>query len=73
MPPETDTTTAADIADLKARVKQLEDDRDRQAIKIEQLLDFMSGVKMLMYLSIGGGGLSIISLILTIVTIIKVQ
>ena len=54
------------ITNLQARVKQLELDRDRQAIKIEQLIEFMAGLKMLMALSIGGGGLSVITLILTI-------
>ena len=66
MTPSRYTQPCHDLVDLRARLAELEKDVAQNSQDIRLLLEFMAGVKMLMYLSVGGGGLSIISLIITI-------
>jgi len=59
------------IAQLETKFIELEKDVIQNQKDVRLLLDFMSGVKMLMYLSVGGGGLSIITLILTLMQLLN--
>jgi len=60
-----------DLIELRTRVNELEKDVLQNKTDIRALLDFMAGVKMLLSLSIGGGALSVITLILTIANLIE--
>jgi len=57
------------VIELAVRVDQLEKDNAAHERNIRVLLDFMAGMKMLLNLSIGGGFLSIINLILLLITL----
>ena len=55
-----------DIIILKEKVASLEDWRTRTEADLKDIREIISQVKLLITLSIGGGGLSIITLIITI-------
>lgn len=57
---------AEDIVELKVRVKMLEDWKTTTETSLKEIRDVISQVKLLMSLSIGGGGLSLLSLIILI-------
>jgi len=56
----------ADLIELRTLVRDIKADVESNKIDIKELLAFMNGIKMLLTLSIGGGALSIITLIITI-------
>jgi len=58
-----------EVIQLAVRVGELETDNKDNRRDIRTLLDFMAGMKMLLNLSIGGGFLSIINLILLLITL----
>jgi hypothetical protein len=60
------TAPCSDVIELRTRLNELEKDTRQNSADIRLLLEFMAGIKMLMYLSLSGGGLSIITLIVTI-------
>ena len=60
-----------DILILKEKVASLEDWRRRTEADLKDIRDIISQVKLLMTLSLGGGGLSIITLLVTIVTLAR--
>ena len=66
MPGHTHTQPCDDIVVLKEKVAALESWRSSTEPDLKEILAVISQVKLLMSLSIGGGGLSIISLIVTI-------
>lgn len=55
-----------DILILKEKVASLETWRSTTEIDLKEIRDVISQVKLLITLSIGGGGLSIITLVITI-------
>lgn len=59
-----------ELIDLRARLRMLEDWRITTQTDIKEIRDVVSQVKLLMSLSIGGGGLSILSLIILVVELI---
>lgn len=60
-----------DIIILKEKVASLEDWRTRTEADLKDIRDIISQVKLLMTLSIGGGGLSVITLIVTLIELAK--
>ena len=66
MPPSPHTPPCDDIIILKEKVASLEDWRTRTENDLKDIREIISQVKLLITLSIGGGGLSIITLIITI-------
>jgi len=60
-------TACKEIIELEIRVKELEEDNKGHKSDIRTLLDFMAGIKMLQTLSIGGGFLSIVNIIMLLV------
>lgn len=59
------------VITLAEKVRKMEEENDRRDADIKALNDFKAGINMLMSLSIGGGALSVIALILTIVTLVQ--
>lgn len=57
-----------ELAHLMAQVDELEAWRVRTLQDIKEIRDVISQVKLLMSLSIGGGGLSILTLVITLVS-----
>ena len=66
MPTSSHIPPCDDIIILKEKVTSLEDWRTRTEADLKDIHDIISQVKLLITLSIGGGGLSIITLIITI-------
>jgi hypothetical protein len=64
--PTPHTPPCDDIIVLKEKVAALESWRTSTEADLKDIREIISQVKLLMSLSIGGGGLSIISLIVTI-------
>ena len=58
-----------DLVELRARFDNLTTDVSQNQVDIRNLLDFAAGLKMLLNLSIGGGALSILNLIILLVTL----
>ena len=74
MPPETPTQPCRDCPNLitiMEKVRNMELDNISRDADLKALLEFKAGINMLLSLAIGGGALSIITLILTIVNFIK--
>jgi hypothetical protein len=65
------TTPCKDILILKEKVAALEAWRTATETDLKEIRDVISQVKLLITLSIGGGGLSVITLIVTISRLIK--
>jgi hypothetical protein len=63
---EDNTRTRGEILILKEKVASLEAWRASTEVDLKEIRDVISQVKLLLTLSIGGGGLSIITLIITI-------
>lgn len=59
-----------DIIVLKEKVAALEAWRKSTEMDLKEIHDVISQVKLLMSLSIGGGGLSVLTLIITIVLLV---
>ena len=57
------------LVELRARFDNLRTDVSQNQVDIRNLLDFAAGLKMLLNLSIGGGALSILNLIILLVTL----
>ena len=66
MPTSSHTPPCDDILVLKEKVAALESWRASTEMDLKEIRVIIGQVKLLMSLSIGGGGLSIISLIVTI-------
>ena len=66
MPTSVHTPPCDDILVLKEKVAALESWRASTELDLKEIRVIIGQVKLLMSLSIGGGGLSIISLIVTI-------
>jgi hypothetical protein len=66
MPPSPHTSPCDDIIILKEKIAALETWKASTEADLKDIREIISQVKLLMSLSIGGGGLSIISLIVTI-------
>ena len=62
--------TCDEIIVLKEKVAALEAWRANTAADLKEIQDVISQVKLLMSLSIGGGGLSVLTLIITLVLLI---
>jgi hypothetical protein len=60
-----------DLAALRAQVIELEAWKLRTLNDIREIRDVVSQVKLLMSLSIGGGGLSILTLVITLITLLS--
>lgn len=74
MPPIQQTThpiPCDDLIVLKEKVAALESWRTNTEVDLKEIRDVISQVKLLITLSIGGGGLSIITLIVTVARLIK--
>jgi hypothetical protein len=71
MPPSKHTTPCDDILILKEKVSAIETWRINTETDLKEIRDVVSQVKLLITLSIGGGGLSIITLIITVARLIK--
>jgi hypothetical protein len=63
---EDNTRTRGEILILKEKVASLEAWRASTEVDLKEIREVISQVKLLLTLSIGGGGLSIITLIITI-------
>jgi hypothetical protein len=59
-----------EVITLKEKVAQLESREKTRDAEIKRLLDMASKIELLMSLSIGGGGLSLITLAVTIITLV---
>ena len=66
MPPAPHTCPCDDVIILKEKIAALESWKASTEADLKDIREIISQVKLLMSLSIGGGGLSIISLIVTI-------
>jgi len=64
------TKPCNDIIVLKEKIASLETWRTGTETDLKQIRDVISQVKLLMSLSIGGGGLSILTLITTLVLLV---
>jgi hypothetical protein len=64
------TPPCDDIIILKEKVAALETWRTSTQMDLKEIHDVISQVKLLMSLSIGGGGLSILTLITTLILLI---
>ena len=62
--------TCEDIVRLNEKVESLELWRTATEVDLKAIHDIVSQVKLLMSLSIGGGGLSLLTLIVTLVLLI---
>jgi hypothetical protein len=71
MSSSTHTPPCDDIIILKEKVASLEDWRTRTEADLKDIREIISQVKLLMTLSIGGGGLSIITLIVTLISLAR--
>ena len=60
-----------EVIELSVRVDELEKDNKDNRTDIRTLLDFMAGIKMLQTLSIGGGFLSIINVIILLIELAR--
>lgn len=65
--PSKHSTPCSELISITVRLTELEKDVAQNAKDIRSLLEFMAGIKMLQSLSIGGGALSILTLILLII------
>jgi hypothetical protein len=71
MPPANHTSPCDEIITLREKVESLERWRASTEADLKEIRDVISQVKLLITLSIGGGGLSIITLIVTISRLIN--
>jgi hypothetical protein len=70
MPVSSHTPPCDDILILKEKVAALETWRTSTQMDLKEIHDVISQVKLLMSLSIGGGGLSILTLIITLIVLV---
>ena len=71
IPPCDDMLPAfGDIITLKEKVAAIEAWRASTETDLKEIRDIISQVKLLMSLSIGGGGLSILTLIITLIVLV---
>ena len=70
MPPSPHLPPCDDILILKEKVAALETWRASTQMDLKEIHDVISQVKLLMSLSIGGGGLSILTLIITLIVLV---
>jgi hypothetical protein len=70
MPPRTYSQPCDDLITLKEKVTALESWRSVAEADMREIRDVISQVKLLMSLSIGGGGLSILTLIVTLILLV---
>jgi hypothetical protein len=70
MPPSPHIPPCDDIIVLKEKVAALETWRTSTQMDLKEIHDVISQVKLLMSLSIGGGGLSILTLIITLIVLV---
>ena len=71
MPSNKHPTACDDILVLKEKVNALETWRASTEVDLKEIREVISQVKLLITLSLGGGGLSIITLIITISRMVK--
>ena len=64
------TVPCDEIIVLKEKVAALEAWRSNTEVDLKAIQDVISQVKLLMTLSIGGGGLSILTLVVTVVVLV---
>ena len=69
--PSTHTMPCNEIIALREKVESLERWRASTEADLKEIRDVISQVKLLITLSIGGGGLSIITLLITISRMVK--
>lgn len=70
--PSTHTIPCDEIITLREKVESLERWRASTEVDLKEIRDVISQVKLLITLSIGGGGLSVITLIITISRLIHI-
>jgi hypothetical protein len=70
LPSSTHIPPCDDIIILKEKVAALETWRASTQMDLKEIHDVISQVKLLMSLSIGGGGLSILTLIITLIVLV---
>ena len=70
MPPSRYQQPCPEIITLQEKVKELEIWKSATQTDIKEIRDVISQVKLLMSLSIGGGGLSILTLIITLILLV---
>ena len=70
MPTSTHSPPCDDILILKEKVSAIETWRTSTQMDLKEIHDVISQVKLLMSLSIGGGGLSILTLIITLIVLV---
>ena len=59
-----------EVITLREKVSQLETRETRRDADIDRLLALASKIELLMSLSIGGGGLSLLTLVVTVVVLV---
>lgn len=59
-----------EIIEIRAKMKMIEEWKTTTQADLKEIRDVVSQVKLLMSLSIGGGGLSILSLVILIIELI---
>ena len=65
------TPPCDEIIVLKEKVAALEAWRNNTEVDLKSIQEIISQVKLLMTLSIGGGGLSILTLLVTVIVLVK--
>ena len=70
LPSSTHIPPCDDLIILKEKVAALETWRTSTQMDLKEIHDVISQVKLLMSLSIGGGGLSILTLIITLIVLV---
>jgi hypothetical protein len=65
------TQPCDEIIVLKEKVAALEAWRSSTEVDLKAIQEIISQVKLLMTLSIGGGGLSILTLLVTVIVLVK--
>lgn len=70
MPPSKYVQPCDDLIILKEKVTTLETWRTSTEADLKEIRDVVSQVKLLMSLSIGGGGLSVLTLIITLILLV---
>jgi hypothetical protein len=71
MPPSSHINPCNEIITLREKIESLERWRASTEADLKEIRDVISQVKLLITLSIGGGGLSVITLIITISRLIN--
>jgi hypothetical protein len=71
MTPPVEIRQSSELVRLTEKVAALETWRATTETDLKAIRDVISQVRLLMSLSIGGGGLSVLTLIITIVTLVR--